>query len=259
MTHSCTRFAVAATLAVAAALAVALGGCAATSTSTAPAPAAGPAPASPMPDPRPAPPPGPATTVGTTASGGSIVSHVAAPALIDSGPTADAAAVLATLPEPLPPEKRVAAPAAAATGAAASSRVVEGGDADVPVPAPTPVLGEAPVLRDSVTMPVEAIDHGHATPGAAAAGGAAVVGAAGVAKGDTCWRVQVAAPPERPRAESMRDAAESQLLTKMVIETDRGLHKVRTRDCFTAAGADSLRRRADRSGFSGSFRFKATK
>jgi len=254
MTHSWTR------IAVAAALAVALGGCAATSTSTAPAPVTGPAPASPMPDPRPAPAPGPATTVGTTASGGSIVSHVAAPALVDSGPTADAAAVLATLPEPLPPEKRVAAPAAAAvTGAAASSRVVEGGDADVPVPAPTPVLGEAPVLHDSVTMPVEAIDHGHATPGAAAAGGAAAVGAAGVAKGDTCWRVQVAAPPERPRAESMREAAESQLLTKMVIETDRGLHKVRTRDCFTAAGADSLRRRADRSGFSGSFRFKATK
>ena len=208
----------------AAGLAVALVGCAPVA-ATKVSPVPGLPPASPMPDARPA--PGPGTPVGTTASGGRITSNVGAPALIDSGPSADAVAVLATLPDPIPPEKRVPPPAV--------SRVqATGGGADVPVPAPTRVMGEAPVLRDSVTMPVEAIDH-------------------------TCWRVQVAAPPERPRAESTREAAESQLLVKMVIETDRGLHKVRTRDCFTAAGADSLRRRADRSGFTGSFRFKATR
>jgi hypothetical protein len=63
----------------------------------------------------------------------------------------------------------------------------------------------------------------------------------------------VAAPAEREEAEAKRSAAESLLLVPMVIETERSLHKVRTRDCFERSTADRLRERAVDSGFDGAF------
>jgi len=78
-----------------------------------------------------------------------------------------------------------------------------------------------------------------------------------MARGDSCWRVQVAAPPERDRAERMVEAARSQLLLPFVIEQEGGLFKVRMRDCLPAAAANDLRRRAVESGFAGAFRFLA--
>src|SRR5262249_17849156 len=71
---------------------------------------------------------------------------------------------------------------------------------------------------------------------------------------DTCWVLQVAAPPERARAEQMRAAAESQLLIPMTIEHEAKRYKVRTRDCMSREAADRLRGRAVSSGFSGAFR-----
>src|SRR4029453_11929840 len=83
--------------------------------------------------------------------------------------------------------------------------------------------------------------------------------AAPATKDTTCWRVQVAAPNERGKADALRSAAESLLLVPMVIEPEQGLNKVRTRDCLTMAGADSLKRRATVSSFSGAFRFSGKK
>jgi hypothetical protein len=48
-------------------------------------------------------------------------------------------------------------------------------------------------------------------------------------------------------------AAQSLLLVPMVIEREKGLWKVRTRDCQSREAADALRRRAIESGFEGAF------
>ena len=68
-----------------------------------------------------------------------------------------------------------------------------------------------------------------------------------------CWRLQVAAPLEKAKAESRRAAAQSLLLVPMVIEFEKDLYKVRTHDCMTNAAAESLKKRAEDSGFDGSF------
>ena len=65
--------------------------------------------------------------------------------------------------------------------------------------------------------------------------------------------MQVAAPPERDRAERLADAARSQLLVPFVIEHDQKRYKVRSRDCLNREAAGRLRRRAIDSGFEGSF------
>ncbi|MEY4374216.1 MAG: hypothetical protein RL760_382, partial [Candidatus Eisenbacteria bacterium] len=67
------------------------------------------------------------------------------------------------------------------------------------------------------------------------------------------WCVQVAAPEERAKAESRRDAAQSLLLLPFVIETELGLHKVRTRDGWTREAAEAIKQRALGCGFEGVF------
>ena len=42
----------------------------------------------------------------------------------------------------------------------------------------------------------------------------------------------------------------------MVIETEKKLHKVRTKDCLTAVAAERLKQRAIAAGFKGAFRYK---
>jgi len=170
------------------------------------------------------------TRVGSTASGGAIsVNPPSAPAVVDSTPSPDALAVLNTIPDPL---GRPTAPESAA----------------VPVPAPTEPLGDrsrAATIPDSPASP----------PATAPAAGPAAAAVAPATAPDSCWRVQVAAPPERERAEGMARAAQSQLGVPFVVEHEGGLYKVRTRDCLAAARATAMRDRAVAVGFDGSFRF----
>jgi hypothetical protein len=51
-------------------------------------------------------------------------------------------------------------------------------------------------------------------------------------------------------------AAQSQLESSWVIEREDGLYKVRTRDCFSEAVAEGLRKRALAAGFDGAFKVK---
>lgn len=253
------------TLAAAAALAM-LAGCA---TLPPPAPrATGTPPAS-------AAAPVPGTPVGTTASGGTIrvnaappAANAAAPTVVDSTPSPEALAVLRTIPEPLAPSGEMPArpetssamaagapqivPPAAAAAPADSATGASTDSAGVPVPSPTEPLGDRPgslasaALPDSLTVPPPS-----APPGAAAV----APSSAAPVPPDSCWRVQVAAPPEKERADRLAEAARSQLMIAMVVEREGGLYKVRTRDCYTALAADDLRRRAVETGFEGAFRF----
>lgn len=144
----------------------------------------------------------------------------AAAGVVDSLPGLDAQRVLDAIPEPLAPGERVPPPDSGASA----------GGAEIPTPAPTRAMGEAPGAP--------AVEE--APPAAASAP-------------DTCWRVQVGAPATAEEAEQRRKAAESQLVVPFVVETDRGLFKVRTRDCVGRAAALALRDRAIDSGFAGAF------
>jgi hypothetical protein len=229
------------------ALTILLVGCA---TAPAPAPTSS-TPPSPLPD----------TPVGTTASGGRITAK-GTPAVVDSGPSAEALRVLASIPEPLRPEERVAPPAGSRNATPASSDttedIVTDEDADpssVPVPTPTEPLGDRPGAQARLDSLLQATPGpGSSAPATAPAPSSPSPGRA-PSRSDSCWRVQVAAPVEPEKAEAFRDAAQSQLLLPMVVESESGLHKVRTRDCLSAAVADTLRRRAVATGFTGAFRF----
>ena len=216
---------------------------------TVPAPPPAPRPQPPVAAAPVAPPPEstPGPQVGTTASGGTITTHQApavTPAVIDSTPSEEALAVLSTIPDPL--------------GASGSSDTV-----GVPVPTPTQPLGDRSGTRASAALPETLASPKAPPPTAPNAPPGTAPGAAGASPGaatgraDSCWRVQVAAPPERDRAERLADAARSQLLLPFVIEQEGGLFKVRVRDCLSAAAANDVRRRAVESGFAGAFRFHA--
>jgi SPOR domain len=228
--------------------------------------------------------------VGNTASGGRIVARNV-PAVVDSGPSSEARAVLSTIPDPIPAGEQVPPPArvarlyppvdmtpgragadsmgggtwvsdtsAAGEGMASDSAGVVRDANGVPVPEPTLPLGQrrtvVPILPDSV-LRAAADSVLRAGPPAAGAttGPAALPAAPSSATPDSCWRVQVAAPEEPDRAERLRSAAESLLLIPMVVEREKGLYKVRTRDCLSAAAAQTLKTRASETGFDGAFRF----
>jgi len=230
---------------------------------TAPATETASTPASPM----------PGTPVGTTASGGRITSTSPVPAVVDSQPSAEAIAVLETIREPLERDQRVPPPAGhepapkpvpgAVPGARADSAAPDTSAASepgVPIPSATVPLGDRPGtlqragLPDSLLTPSGRPTGGLADTGAAQPGGAPA--GKKTAGSETCWRVQVAAPPEAPRAQALREAAQSQLVVPMVVEHEKGRYKVRTRDCLSAEAADSFRRRATAAGFAGTFRFE---
>jgi hypothetical protein len=196
--------------------------------------------------------PMPGARVGTTASGGSIT--VTSPAVVDTTPSADALAVLHTIQEPL------GGAGQEGDGAALDSLGRAAGvpdSADVPVPAETRPLGDRPGAK--VTPADSAAAAGPPPTGSGAPASVAPAGSAGATAGappDSCWRIQVAAPPEPDRARSLRDAAQSQLLVAMVIEVEKGLQKVRSRDCMGADAAERLKQRAIAAGFAGAFRFR---
>jgi len=217
-----------------------------------------------LPPPAPAPPPVPraaatvaapagrdtlprgATPVGTTASGGTIGAR-AAPAVVDSGPSAAALEVLRGIPEPLAADQRVppADDLVRARAAPAASDTVPNRE-EIPVPSPTLPLGSRPGGLQSEALPESPFAPAARPPAAAPPESAA-------AAPDTCWRVQVAAPDTAEKAQALRAAAESLLLTPMVVEEEAGRWKVRTRDCLARAGAEALRKRALGSGFDGAF------
>lgn len=210
-----------------------------------PRPAPRPAPPAASTPPEPAPPvPQPGSQVGTTASGGSItVNHrPATPAVVDSTPSEEAREVLRTIPEPLGEAREESAP----------------DSAGVPVPAPTQPLGDRPGTRPIPTLPESLAAPAAPTsaPPPATAPPAGQDPRPASASADSCWRVQVMAPPERARAERLLEAASSQLRVPFVIEREGGLYKVRTRDCLGAVAASDLRRRAEDVGFPGAFRFR---
>jgi hypothetical protein len=177
---------------------------------------------------------------------------------LDTVPSPAAREVLATIPEPLRPEERVTAPAAA-TAAAESAATIEPDTArsEIPVPVPVPVLGEQargvqPMDTTAAGAPPAASPPAFPAPGQPPA--EAGRGAPGTP--DTCWRVQIAAPADRAKAQRYLQAGQSQLLVPLVIEKERGLYKVRTRDCLDRQAADVLRRRALDAGFAGVFRIR---
>ncbi len=199
-----------------------------------------------------------------------VVPRSYAPA--DSLPSAEALALLDSIPEPLAPGERIRPrrrPAIAAIvdssaisrepAAAPADSSSEQGHADAPVPSPTQPLGDRPgalqrmLAADSAaTADSSARARGSSGASARPRGGASSAPAGSAP--DTCFRVQVGAPAEVARANQLRDAAASQLLVPMVIEKESGLFKVRTRDCYTRESADRLRARAVGAGFKGVFR-----
>ncbi|MCC6349774.1 MAG: hypothetical protein IT347_09315 [Candidatus Eisenbacteria bacterium] len=183
----------------------------------------------PVPAPRPVPaPPSPQAP----ASPPVVVRTGAGPAAPDSTPSPEALAVLATIPEPLGGATTAPAPPAAYDSLRSSPS-----DRDVPVPARTqPLLPPGPLPA----APPPPSDAPAAAPTVAA-------------PPDTCWRVQVAAPADREKGKSVRDAAESLLMIPMIVDREGGRFKVRTRDCLSREAAASLRDRATASGFKGVF------
>lgn len=216
----------------------------------------------------------------------------------DSTPSPEALRVLASIPEPLRPEERVppaqvvraapagtvASPAPRETPAAAPDTSVVPADtssASIPVPSPTPVLGERlsrlwsagadTGIADTTRPPARAANPGReerdrsggsAPPRASSSPGVTAGAAPGSpasrpAPPGGCWRVQIAAPVKRAEAEKKRAAAESLLLLPVVVEHEAGLWKIRTRDCFERSVADGIRTRAKGSGFAGAFPFQA--
>ncbi len=183
---------------------------------------------------------------------------------VDSTPSSDAERVLATIPEPLSaaqqqlPPRDAALPVRAVPAPEAAydtlrvERSPDDGAAATPVPAPTSTLGSTPPVR--VAAPDTTVSRPAASPPAATTPSAPPL--ATPASPDPCWRLQVAAPAERDKAESRLAAGQSLLVVPMVIESERGLFKVRTRDCMTRAAAHALKKRATDTGFVGAFVLK---
>lgn len=208
-----------------------------------------------------------ARVVPPPAPSSAVVPGAPMPAAVDSGPTPEALAVLGTIPEPLSPAERVPPPAQAApggeggsasamdtsavdladrstaTGVATAQARSDSASVQVPVPAPTAPLGErqgagGQALPDSVLVPSTKPPPAPAHP-------------------DTCWRLQIGAPPEKAKAEALQSVASSQLLTAFVIEVEKRRYKVRTRDCMERGAVIALRARAQQAGFKGSFLIEA--
>lgn len=220
---------------------------------------------------------GVASTSAQTPPAGRVAARRAGSAR-DTLPSPEAQRVLDAIPEPLPPAQQVPAPpstdrsrvialprtpvrapeAASDTlraGTPAADTVLStapGDSVSVPVPSPTQPLGNNPApalaMPDTLpppppaALPIADPVRPVGTPAPAAPG-----------PHEPCWRLQIAAPEEKLKAESRRSAGESLLLVPFAIEFEKGLYKVRTRDCMTRVAADALKRRAADSGFEGVF------
>lgn len=183
---------------------------------------------------------------------------------VDTVPSADANLVLNTIPDPLAPFTPGAKPPAVPIPAGPDSVALgappdtSGAGADstqgVPTPEPTAPLGDAPGTPTETALPEFAPQNGAGAAGAGAAGAAGAVAAPPPAPAGPCWHVQVASWPDQAKSEGLRQTAESLLLVPMTLVNADGHWKVRTRDCLDAEAAESLRLRAEESGFTGAFR-----
>ena len=145
--------------------------------------------------------------------------------------------------------------AARPDSAGADTSSVAADSSSVPTPSLTEPLGEHPgghVVTDTAA-PVgpPGTATAQAPPPAAAPANPAPAG--------PCWRVQVAAVPEQARAKALREAAQSQLMTDMVVVLEKKLYKIRTKDCLSTEAADRIKQHAIDDGFSGAFRYKPAK
>jgi hypothetical protein len=175
----------------------------------------------------------------------------------DSLPSADALAVLASIPEPLAADSGAPAPAGRgvrseppatrvdSSAARPSSPTSAEADSSAPVPSPTVPLGSGPQSTTAPPPELPALPLApppmtpHPPPAATPP--------------DTCWRVQVGAPLDRTKGKQLRDASESLLIVPMIVDRESGHWKVRTRDCLPRETAENLRARAVASGFKGVF------
>jgi hypothetical protein len=187
-------------------------------------------------------------------------------AVVDTQVSKEGQKVLQTIPDPLaksaqvpPPVIRIEADSTAALALpdsiespVDSTESVEGDSASVPAPEEVQVLGDftLPVaIPDSLLAPAQ---NSIPTGGFGAVG--TPVASDTPAAQDSCWGIQIAAPTEADRAETLRSAAQSLLLVPMKVEASGGRHRVQTRDCVSGEVAEKLRARALDSGFDGTFR-----
>jgi len=193
-------------------------------------------------------------------------------AVVDTTPSNDARTVLNSIPEPIAAADRVPPPrpgttvvqGTVTTGGTPSGSSPGGAQdtpspisppvtarpdstssdtagADIPIPEKTQPLGDrpgttTPAISDSMMRPRTPPPPPETT-----------------APSDTCWRVQIAARKDKPTAENLRNAAHSQLMINFVVDHERGMYKVRSRDCTAKTPAEALRSRALQSGFKGTF------
>jgi len=256
-------------LTLAALLAVSATGCASMATKPGPA-AAGAPPASAAHVPAPTHSTSPGTAPSTSPATAAIDSTMPSPA---------AQRVLGSIPEPLTPAQQALSAQAAPVDTARMRAVAPAAAYDslqaAPVPAATQPLGtetSTVTMDTSTTAPALSAAGGAAssTAAAGAAAGAATGAAAGAAAASTasaapasstaatsgpCWRLQVGAPlaSEKDKADSRREAAQSQLMTRLTIVPEKGYLKVRTSDCMSREDADALKKRAVDSGFGDAF------
>jgi hypothetical protein len=187
-------------------------------------------------------------------------------AVVDTNVSREGKQVLQTIPDPLAKSAQVPPPIIRIEGDSTALAVPDsltapsdsmGTDADgdstsVPAPVEVQVLGDfsMPVaIPDSLLAPSQ---------GSVPTGGFGAVGTPVAsdmpASQDSCWGIQIAAPTEAPRAETMRAAAQSLLMVPMKVDASGGRYRVQTRDCMSGEVADKLRARAIDSGFAGAFR-----
>ncbi len=188
-------------------------------------------------------------------------------AVVDTHPSPEAIRVLQTIPEPLAAGAKAPPPAIvvpvhadhpvlgspADSIAAPADTTGSGADSTEVPPAPErgQVLGDFSlpvVVPDSLLAPMFPPGEHPTVP----TGGFGAVGIPTLP--DSCWGIQVAAPTEADRAESIRSAAQSLLLIPMKIDAAGGRFRVQTRDCMSAEVAEKLRTRAIDTGFADTFR-----
>ena len=232
----------------------------------------------------------PATTThapaGTTPTGAAPSTTPSTAPIDTTTPSAAAQRVLGSIPEPLTPAQQALNPSSATTDTMGMHRTAVAPVAAydslqaAPVPAATQPLGTetSSVTMDTTSAATTRSATGGNTAGTSPASGAAASGtAAGAAAGTAagaaaagtsaapasstattsgpCWRLQVGAPleSEKEKADSRREAAQSQLMTPFTIVPEKGYLKIRTRDCMSREDADALKKRAVESGFGDAF------
>lgn len=188
-------------------------------------------------------------------------------AVVDTHVSREGQQVLETIPDPLgksaqvpPPAMRIVPDTLAHATAAPDSIAAPADSADteadtsgvVPMPEEVQVLGDfsMPVaIADSLLAPSQS----SVPTGGFGELGTPVTTAAPQAP-DSCWGIQIAAPTDAARAETIRAAAASLLLVPMRIDQAEGRFRVQTRDCVSGEVAEKLRARAVDSGFGDAFR-----